>query len=839
MAITITATGEVVVLDETDGLQNFTATPGDPGDADDNDIALTELPSQFETRLQAVLGVGDLSTVLLESALSGYDGANTGENVVTLSGTVTNLKLSPTASGGSFPTYSGTNTSTFDSGLQTLDGTHIFLFADPEDDNIVYGVKGDSASGNIVFAVYLEEIDSDSDGNTDAAKMWTVLTEPLLHGDHTDPDDSLDLTNKLFVSADQRLEFDASEAPSGNNLFIMFDGSDPTKAVIATGMQPANQSTGANVSSGDTIVTSQVTDTTFGTNSQMIKPPSKQDTNGNGIWFTFVTDPVANFTVPDLSPTEANLEANIQYNTFFAADEVSFDVVQLQSGKSAVVKITAVDSPHDGTTGDGTSYVDNVLDDFANLSTIAIDITDVTLSGALSGSFAREDGDQTVNGVSVTWNADGSVTIGGVLAGTHIDYVTDGLHDRVLIQNAGSGTGNASAAFDIGGFTIESTATDATEIGSKVQFEDDGPTITVDDASGDFDNGAQGTWDHNPGTDGLDSLSVTLDSYKINDDAVVTLNETLTGVVDNGNFVFTGAITDDFNGDGKDETVDFTLTLNPNDDTYDLQLDTPPPTVTVFDTSQGSLKAGGPDAVQTLEFSPAGHTNDIIFFSVSPSVPLENGSVGSDPNDVQDLVKDDPTEAQLEANNGGLITPTAQMNVSTSGIGVNNNNLDGADDSGEPVIFAGTSITKNDESFVVNPEQDVDTVKVFIDNSVGGYSAATEDLYYVVYYTDGSVSDPIEVTADDLSPALKTDPSVPQAAVGGTYFEIDGGDTQIEAVQLIMGKGTVKIPVIQFTIETEFTPQPITLNLTADLFDGDADNDQDPFTVFLDVGDAA
>jgi hypothetical protein len=213
----------------------------------------------------------------------------------------------------------------------------------------------------------------------------------------------------------------------------------------------------------------------------MIKPTSSQDPNGNGLWFTFVTEPVANFTVPDLSPTEAGNEANIQHGTFFTADEAAFDVVQLQSGKSAVVKITAVDSPHDGATGDGANYVDNLLDDFANFATRSVEITQVVLTGALSTTLSRPlsgTGTTSSGGVTATWNADGSVTLAGILAGTQIAYTTDGDHDRVLIQNAGSGTGNASAAFDIGGFEILSTSTTATEIGSKVRFEDDGPSVT-------------------------------------------------------------------------------------------------------------------------------------------------------------------------------------------------------------------------------------------------------------------------------------------------------------------------------------------------------------------------
>lgn len=78
-------------------------------------------------------------------------------------------------------------------------------------------------------------------------------------------------------------------------------------------------------------------------------------------------------------------------------------------------------------------------------------------------------------------------------------------------------------------------------------------------------------------------------------------------------------------------------------------------------------------------------------------------------------------------------------------------------------------------------------------------------------------------------------------SIGGrlqTFGGWGGGTKQIEAIQLTMGLGTVKIPVIPFTIEPEFNPSPITLNFTADLFDGDADDHQHPFSVDLDVATA-
>jgi hypothetical protein len=42
----------------------------------------------------------------------------------------------------------------------------------------------------------------------------------------------------------------------------------------------------------------------------------------------------------------------------------------------------------------------------------------------------------------------------------------------------------------------------------------------------------------------------------------------------------------------------------------------------------------------------------------------------------------------------------------------------------------------------------------------------------------------MEVTSGMLEAALRTDPMVPQAARGGKFFEIDGGDKKIDAVQL-------------------------------------------------------
>jgi hypothetical protein len=303
---------------------------------------------------------------------------------------------------------------------------------------------------------------------------------------------------------------------------------------------------------------------------------------------------------------------------------------------------------------------------------------------------------------------------------------------------------------------------------------------------------------------------VTFGSYTIGSTTETTTatNSTFTKVND---FSYTGTITDDFNGDGTNDSVGFSLTLNQATDTYNVTVTTPPGSVTTTSSADGKLAAGGPDAVQTLLFGPgpdqSSGADDVVFFGVVATAPTDLDGAN---NDIFDLIVREPpasdlTEAQIEALNSPLVTTSTKMNVSTAGIGINNNNFDGD---------TNTAITSADESFVFNPEQAVDFVKVYIDNSVGGYNMATEDLYYTAYYTDGTVGTLTEANA------------VTNEAGGQVSFTVDGGTKQIDAVQLTMGRGTVKIPVIVWGTETTFNPQSLDLNFTAT----ETDKDNDPIT---------
>jgi hypothetical protein len=401
--------------------------------------------------------------------LSGYTGAvgNTGSNAFTVTAdpgaSITNI---------SFVDSTGAPLNGVDSGLDTLNGTSIFLYTDANNDNIVLGRAGGS-TGAIVFAAYIEETGSPLSGG----KIWTVEYQPLKHPDATNADDSLNLLNKVFVGASQDMEFSLANAPSGQNLFLMFTKANPATeivggvtritdpTIIATGKDPADQSSGANITTGDTINTSQAGGpTTFGTNNQMI-------TEQEGIRYSFVTGARQNVTIPNLDQNEADVESNIDFTGVFNAKMANFDVVQLQSGKSAVVKISAFSTASEP----GASFINGYAGD------TSIAITNVRVFNISTGQVI-ENSNGSVNDPTITITFSGGVaTITGVKAGYQIEYTTTSDHNRVLIENGAAldAKGTAHADFDIGGFTLVQASISKTEIGSKMIFEDDGPSIST------------------------------------------------------------------------------------------------------------------------------------------------------------------------------------------------------------------------------------------------------------------------------------------------------------------------------------------------------------------------
>ncbi|MDR6429307.1 hypothetical protein J2738_005472, partial [Variovorax paradoxus] len=435
-ALNMTA-GSTVTLDESATLQNLAATPAVAGDSNDNDISVSSLPTAFSSRLTAQ-GVGTAINV----ALSGYDGTNSGTNAFTfsVSGTVTDV---------SFTDANGALLNGFDSGLDTADGEDIFLYTDTTNNNVVYGK---TAAGVVVFAAYLEETGSPVTG----AKLWTVQYEAISNPDASNPDDAVNLADKLFVSVASASEFSFANVPSGQNLFAMFGNT--SAAIVVTGKNPANESTGANINTGDTVNTSLGGGlTTIGTNNQMIDPPSAKNP-AEGMYFTFVTGASTDDTVPNLDQNEADEESNIDFTGLLGTTAASFTIAQLQPNKAATVKISAFTT----VLASGDAYVDNLQNNTAiNISSVVV----------------RDSAGQLVTGLSIDLSGDTAV-ISGIKAGYVIEYQTDANHNRVLIENVGSATdNNLNASFDIGGFSLPRFEQATGEVGSMMVFEDDGPSV--------------------------------------------------------------------------------------------------------------------------------------------------------------------------------------------------------------------------------------------------------------------------------------------------------------------------------------------------------------------------
>ncbi|KQU84225.1 hypothetical protein ASC78_10275 [Variovorax sp. Root318D1] len=456
-----------VTLDESDGLQNVIATPAPAGDANDNDILTSSLPGTFTARLTAAGAPAPT-----KAAVSGYNGSGTGTNAFTFS-------ASGAVNGMAFTDAAGAPLDGFNSGLFTADNEAIFLFTDTSNNNVVLGK---TSGGAVVFAAYLEETGTPVSG----AKIWMVQYEAIKHPDAANADDAVNLLNKVYVSVTQDTEFNLTDAPSGQNLFLMFttanptivDGRIPGLSIIATGKDPANQSgpnpnitsDDINISTGDTINTSKAGGpTTFGTNSQMI-------TEQEGIRFTFVTGARADVTIPELSAGEAHLESNIDFTgMFIGARTADFDVVQLQSGKTAQVRVTAYSTAVES----GNSFIDGYAGD-ATVPITSVRVLDSVTGVALETSSANG-GDGGLNSTITVSIVGGVATITGVKAGYSIEYTTSADHNRVLIENAAAlnASGNTHADFDIGGFRVLQASAATAEVGSMMNFEDDGPSIVL------------------------------------------------------------------------------------------------------------------------------------------------------------------------------------------------------------------------------------------------------------------------------------------------------------------------------------------------------------------------
>ncbi|APE30133.1 hypothetical protein BOX17_03700 [Halomonas aestuarii] len=425
----------------------------------------------------------------------------------------------------------------------------VTLNTDPSDDNILIGT---TTSGNVAFIAVIVE---NPDGLSSDVYLLDYL--PKEHLDDTTPDDTLTLSNLYVnVTVDQSVSFDFAGAPSGNNVFMAFGQPGPEGvAIVVTG-----RTVGEDVNSSQ----AQNQPTSLAANSNNINA-------GEGLAITYVNDMDPQYLVPGLTGPEAADPNNIQFGTLQTATEASLTIVKVGPGSSTATVVLTAQYTADGTIADGsggttqeegTAFIPGILDDNP------VDIIDILVNGeSHSGSS--------------TWSfsiVDGVATVEGINTGDTITFFTLGDHNRVLVENGGTG----NARFNIGDYSIADidVQTDADPI--TLVFYDDGPAIdltlgvgVLQTDDGDLAGGNEGD---GTGTDtdtkGLGSLfSVTsstgADDANATDDIVYSLevgNNAATTLVDTAT---NEAVTVSLNGSGVIEgrttgTNDLVFTVSVN-----------------------------------------------------------------------------------------------------------------------------------------------------------------------------------------------------------------------------------------------------------------------------------
>ncbi|ANK89894.1 MULTISPECIES: DUF5801 repeats-in-toxin domain-containing protein [Rhizobium] len=445
MALDITT--QDLIIDETPGLQ-------------DDDINPSTSPHDVNTTLQYMLtrdGAGGLSSpeVAYQSNFV-VASASAGE-------TITTVILTQSASGTPFSTTVGVN-----SNIRTVDGNYVWLFQDPTHTNVVIGVIGTSnpltapaATGPLAFSLGLVGT------STTNADLYTVQYVPLFHPIATDADDRIDLTNKVFasVTGTSDISFTGDNAHSGSNQFnLLSSPDDASKQLLVTGLVRSSQA-----DPNSALVNSEcnVSEQGFGVDNQSINPDTDGQNQPKGhevLQVDFVTGGTPS------AGDGADIAYGSHLDNILQAGFIINQITPSTPTDRVDIKISAFDVQ-------GNEQGSNFFD---GSPTNPVDITSLTLTGASAlatitadGTYATASGNVTVTGLSGTGNV---VTITGLDNITTVDFTTSSQMDRLHVEAI-----DATEGLDITEIHYAQQTTNAfnKEVGSFINFDDDGPAITA------------------------------------------------------------------------------------------------------------------------------------------------------------------------------------------------------------------------------------------------------------------------------------------------------------------------------------------------------------------------
>ena len=405
----------------------------------DNDIDPTAAPHASNTTLQYLLGLdgaGGLSSPEVAFMADFVTASATGGD------SFSQVSLSQSLSGTPFSTTVGVN-----SGIRTVDGNYVWLFLDASNGNVVRGVIGTSdaaaapaAGGALAFSFAL------TNTNTTTPDLYLVQYVALLHPLTNNPDDRIDLTNKVFasLSATTTVSFSGANAASGNpDFYIINSPTDATKQILVIGQAggTANVSTQGFGIANQSINPTETLQVDFVTGGTLASGSASQIAYGNHL--EDVTQ--AGFTINQITPSSPD--------------------------KRVDIRITALNA-----TGNAQG-----LDFYDGSPANAVDITSVKLTGAsgnattftVDGTYSTPSGNITITGLSGTGN---QVVITGIDNVTVVDFTTATPMDRLLVTGV-----DANEGCDITEFHFQTTTPNARteEVGSFINFDDDGPSVSA------------------------------------------------------------------------------------------------------------------------------------------------------------------------------------------------------------------------------------------------------------------------------------------------------------------------------------------------------------------------
>ncbi|PZV38975.1 DUF5801 repeats-in-toxin domain-containing protein [Mesorhizobium kowhaii] len=450
--ITINGT---LILDQSSGLT-------------DNDTAITNtlsgLSSAFQTFLNGLAGDLALSAAQLAYA-DDVEAAKSAANLVTVNpegATISKLSFSDPSGApldGDQVIFNG-------SPLQTVDGDAIYLHSYANGTIVLATTSATEGVGDVVAAFYLNAA-----GDKLSASVEMVTFEAIAHPNTANPDDQIDWTDLLNVSASGSTSFNFDNLDSGNHLFVAVGTSGA--GLVVSGIHPVIKADGTLDNSGDNIKTSQGgIGATIGVNNQMFDP-------GETAVFSFVKGQAPG-TYGDID--------NMSYTDFIDVTDAKLFISQTEGspGTNFTVKIGAFSAGGATTSPEqGRSYIDNNLASGANLgndanqSALADDAAVAIVRVVIRDGNGQLVTDTTLSNSFVTFNVDGTITAQHLNDAYTVQWFTDNSSTQAVETFNRFQATAVVGKFDVGRVDLSQGVTVTQSVGDKLFTDDDGPSIST------------------------------------------------------------------------------------------------------------------------------------------------------------------------------------------------------------------------------------------------------------------------------------------------------------------------------------------------------------------------